>query len=93
MRGNGVIFEGIAAAREHRRPAATSITPRSSSPGTASATRWNSNSMLAWLTATADLLMAPLAPPPGGRAPGWAAGLEPARRGRAPASTIADMLR
>jgi hypothetical protein len=48
---------------------------------------WNSNSMSAWLIATAGLSTDPLLPPPGGRAPGWYAGLEVARRGGASHST------
>jgi hypothetical protein len=48
---------------------------------------WNSNSVVAWALATAGLPADRLHPPPGGRAPGWAAGVEVAgRRGsrRAP---------
>jgi hypothetical protein len=41
---------------------------------------WNSNSVIAWLIATAGLPAQHLHPPPGGRAPGWAAGLEVALR-------------
>ena len=41
---------------------------------------WNSNSMIAWLIATAGLSTGDLQPPPRGRAPGWDAGLEVARR-------------
>jgi hypothetical protein len=41
---------------------------------------WNSNSMIAWLIATAGLPTSVLRPPPRGRAPGWDAGLELARR-------------
>jgi len=41
---------------------------------------WNSNSMIAWLIATAGLSTDDLRPPPRGRAPGWDAGLEVARR-------------
>jgi hypothetical protein len=41
---------------------------------------WNSNSMIAWLIATAGLSTDLLRPPPGGRAPGWDSGLEVARR-------------
>jgi hypothetical protein len=37
---------------------------------------WNSNSVVAWLLATAGLPAERLHPPPHGRAPGWAAGLE-----------------
>ena len=36
---------------------------------------WNSNSVTAWLIAAAGLPTAGLRPPPGGRAPGWDAGL------------------
>ncbi|HTN24239.1 MAG TPA: hypothetical protein VL120_09660 [Solirubrobacteraceae bacterium] len=42
---------------------------------------WNSNSVIAWLLAAAGLPAAQLRPPPHGRAPGWDAGLEVARRG------------
>ena len=49
---------------------------------------WNSNSMIAWLIATAGLAADQLRPPPRGRAPGWHAGLEVARRaGRATTSS------
>jgi hypothetical protein len=41
---------------------------------------WNSNSVIAWLIATAGLSTDLLRPPPGGRAPGWSSGLEVARR-------------
>jgi hypothetical protein len=41
---------------------------------------WNSNSMIAWVIATAGLSTDHLRPPPRGRAPGWYAGLEVARR-------------
>jgi hypothetical protein len=41
---------------------------------------WNSNSVVAWLIATAGLPTDGLRPPPHGRAPGWDAGLELARR-------------
>jgi hypothetical protein len=41
---------------------------------------WNSNSLTAWLLATAGLLTDRVEPPPRGRAPGWHAGLEVARR-------------
>lgn len=36
---------------------------------------WNSNSVVAWLLAHAGLDVAAIAPPAGGRAPGWRAGL------------------
>ena len=41
---------------------------------------WNSNSVIAWLIATAGLAADDVHPPPHGRAPGWDAGLEVARR-------------
>ena len=41
---------------------------------------WNSNSVVAWLIAAAGIPVDGLAPPPRGRAPGWDAGLEVARR-------------
>jgi hypothetical protein len=41
---------------------------------------WNSNSVVAWLIAGAGLPTDRLRPPPHGRAPGWDAGLEVARR-------------
>jgi hypothetical protein len=41
---------------------------------------WNSNSMVAWALASAGVETAALRAPPGGRAPGWHAGLEVARR-------------
>jgi hypothetical protein len=36
---------------------------------------WNSNSVIAWVIARSGIDAAPLHPPPGGRAPGWRAGL------------------
>jgi hypothetical protein len=41
---------------------------------------WNSNSMAAWLIATAGLATDQLRPPSRGRAPGWRAGLDVAHR-------------
>lgn len=41
---------------------------------------WNSNSLIAWLLAGSGHDMATITPPAGGRAPGWAAGLQLARR-------------
>ena len=41
---------------------------------------WNSNSVTAWLIARAGLTTDGVRPPEGGRAPGWQAGLELARR-------------
>lgn len=44
---------------------------------------WNSNSVIAWLIATAGLPTEGVRPPTRGRAPGWSSGLEVARRSRA----------
>ena len=41
---------------------------------------WNSNSTISWLVARSGLDAASVSPPPGGRAPGWEAGLVVARR-------------
>jgi hypothetical protein len=41
---------------------------------------WNSNSLIAWLLERAGVETDRLMPPPGGRAPGWDAGLVVARR-------------
>lgn len=41
---------------------------------------WNSNSVAAWLIVAAGLSPELLRPPPGGRAPGWHAGVAVARR-------------
>ncbi len=41
---------------------------------------WNSNSLVAWLLASSGVDLGQVAPPPGGRAPGWSAGLAVAAR-------------
>lgn len=41
---------------------------------------WNSNSVVAWALSRSGLDLISLAPPVGGRAPGWGAGIEVARR-------------
>jgi hypothetical protein len=41
---------------------------------------WNSNSVIAWLIASSGVSTASIDPPPGGRAPGWVAGLVVAGR-------------
>jgi hypothetical protein len=41
---------------------------------------WNSNSVVAWLLASAGLQAAAIRPPSGGRAPGWRAGVAVASR-------------
>ncbi|HEY5859558.1 MAG TPA: hypothetical protein VIX62_04675 [Actinomycetota bacterium] len=43
---------------------------------------WNSNSVIAWLLERAGLDAVTIQPPAGGRAPGWSAGREIARRER-----------
>lgn len=40
---------------------------------------WNSNSVVSWLLTRAGLAMDEICPPPGGRAPGWMAGIAVAR--------------
>jgi hypothetical protein len=41
---------------------------------------WNSNSTISWLIARSQLDIDSIKPPPGGRAPGWRAGIAIARR-------------
>jgi hypothetical protein len=41
---------------------------------------WNSNSLVSWLLARAALETNDIGPPPGGRGPGWDAGLIAASR-------------
>jgi hypothetical protein len=41
---------------------------------------WNSNSLVSWLLVSAGIEVSGLAPPSGGRAPGWDAGVRAARR-------------
>ncbi len=41
---------------------------------------WNSNSLISWVIARSGIETASIQPPHGGRAPGWNAGLELARR-------------
>jgi hypothetical protein len=43
---------------------------------------WNSNSLIAWLLSRSDHDVDSIAPPAGGRAPGWGAGLVVAARSR-----------
>lgn len=45
---------------------------------------WNSNSVIAWLLALSGVPVVELSAPKGSRAPGWDAGVEIARKGRAP---------
>jgi hypothetical protein len=45
---------------------------------------WNSNSLVSWLLARAGIPTDGLAPPAGGRAPGWDAGVTVARRAEPP---------
>jgi hypothetical protein len=44
---------------------------------------WNSNSVISWLISRSGVSTGSIAPPAGGRAPGWRAGLEVAGRGAA----------
>jgi hypothetical protein len=41
---------------------------------------WNSNALVAWALARSGLDLSKIMPPPGGRAPGWSAGVVLARR-------------
>lgn len=50
---------------------------------------WNSNSIVAWLVARSGLDVDSIAPPSGGRAPGWRAGVVVAQRGEPPAAAPA----
>lgn len=43
---------------------------------------WNSNSVVSWLLTRGEIDTVHIAPPPGGRAPGWSAGLVVGRRQR-----------
>ena len=52
-------------------------------PGTGE--MWNSNSVIAWVIASSGIDAGWIRPPAGGRAPGWRAGLEVARRHDPPA--------
>jgi hypothetical protein len=45
---------------------------------------WNSNSVIAWVIASSGIEARSIWPPAGGRAPGWQAGLEAARRQESP---------
>jgi hypothetical protein len=54
---------------------------------------WNSNSVIAWLIVTVGLPADELRPPPRGRAPGWHAGLEVARRSRSKAASSFRQIR
>jgi hypothetical protein len=50
---------------------------------------WNSNSVISWLLERSGLSAGAVAPPAGGRAPGWQAGLLAARR-RAPVQVVVE---
>jgi hypothetical protein len=41
---------------------------------------WNSNAVIAWIVTTAGIDVDSIHPPPGGRAPGWLAGISVAQR-------------
>jgi hypothetical protein len=53
---------------------------------------WNSNSVTAWLIARSGIDVEWIQPPPGGRAPGWQAGLVVARRQEAEMPRAAPLL-
>lgn len=50
---------------------------------------WNSNSLVSWLLVTAGVDIDSVAPPEGGRAPGWEAGIAAAQGGRRRRGTLA----
>jgi hypothetical protein len=52
---------------------------------------WNSNSVIAWVIARSGIDAESIQPPAGGRAPGWQAGLEGARRQDQEAARTAAM--
>ena len=52
---------------------------------------WNSNSVIAWVIARSGIETESIRPPPGGRAPGWQAGLVVARRSEKEASETAEL--
>ena len=54
---------------------------------------WNSNSVIAWVVASSGLDAKSIQPPTGGRAPGWQAGLEVARRQNEPATDCGNTQR
>jgi hypothetical protein len=51
---------------------------------------WNSNSVIAWVIASSGMDAEAIEPPPGGRAPGWRAGVEIARRHGEGATALPD---
>jgi hypothetical protein len=54
---------------------------------------WNSNAVIAWVLSRAGIDAAAIAPPAGGRAPGWRAGLTVARRSNAEREAEGDHAR
>jgi hypothetical protein len=77
VRLNGRVYEALHALVERRRPLDLYHWGRDEL-GTGE--MWNSNSVVSWLLTRAGLPADELHPPPGGRAPGWHAGLVAARR-------------
>jgi hypothetical protein len=51
---------------------------------------WNSNSVIAWVIASSGIDAESIPPPPGGRAPGWRAGVVVASRGSAEGTASAN---
>jgi hypothetical protein len=54
---------------------------------------WNSNSVIAWVIARSGLDAESIRPPAGGRAPGWQAGLQVARRHEAQTPAYVEALK
>ena len=52
---------------------------------------WNSNSVTSWLLTRSGANLAKIGPPPGGRAPGWDAGIVVARRDQGPVDVFAGV--
>jgi hypothetical protein len=52
---------------------------------------WNSNSVISWLIARSGLAVESIQPPPGGRAPGWQAGIVVAHRQQASLPTTSPL--
>jgi hypothetical protein len=52
---------------------------------------WNSNSVISWLLASAGLDPGRIQPPPGGRAPGWHAGVDMAARDAARTAGLVEV--
>ena len=69
VRFNGRVYEAVAARIQHR-----------GRDELRTGEMWNSNSVISWLLARNRFDVEEIAPPAGGRAPGWSAGLAVAGR-------------